>query len=117
MLSGEKILITGPAGQIALPMAASLAAGNEVWGIARFSDAASRERVDALGVTTRACDLGSGDLRGLFDRVTPPAAPRRPAGAGPRLRRCGPGQRRGYGTAPGPLPAGARRARHVDPLG
>src|ERR1700730_5665074 len=70
MLSGEKILITGPAGQIALPRAASLAADNEVWGIARFSDAASRERVDALGVTTRACDLGSGDLSGIPDDFT-----------------------------------------------
>ena len=53
MLSGEKILITGPAGQIAFPLARYLAADNEVWGIARFSEAGSREKVDALGVTTR----------------------------------------------------------------
>ena len=39
VLSGEKILITGPAGQIAFPLARYLAADNEVWGIARFSDA------------------------------------------------------------------------------
>ena len=38
MLSGEKILITGPAGRIAFGIARSLAADNEVWGIARFSD-------------------------------------------------------------------------------
>src|SRR3984893_15667100 len=70
MLSGEKILITGPAGQIALPMAASLAADNAGWGIARFNDAAPRERGDALGATTRACDLGSGDLSGIPDDFT-----------------------------------------------
>ena len=70
MLSGEKILITGPAGQIAFPMTASLAADNEVWGIARFSDATSRERVDALGVTTLARDLGAGELGGLPDDFT-----------------------------------------------
>ena len=61
MLSGEKILITGPAGQIAFPMAQYLAADNEVWGIARFSEAGSRERVEALGVTTRVVDLAVGD--------------------------------------------------------
>ena len=47
MLSDEKILITGPAGQIAFPLAASLARDNDVWGIARFGDAAQRERVEA----------------------------------------------------------------------
>ena len=34
MLTGEKILITGPAGRIAYGLARSLAADNEVWGIA-----------------------------------------------------------------------------------
>ena len=38
MLSGEKVLITGPAGRIAYGIAKTLAADNEVWGIARFSD-------------------------------------------------------------------------------
>jgi nucleoside-diphosphate-sugar epimerase len=70
VLTGEKILITGPAGQIAFPMAASLVADNEVWGIARFADDASRQRVDGLGVTTRACDLGSGDFGDLPDDFT-----------------------------------------------
>ncbi len=44
LLEAQKILITGPAGQIAFPLARRLAAANEVWGIARFSDPASRER-------------------------------------------------------------------------
>ena len=38
MLQGEKILITGPAGQIAFPMTEYLARDNEVWGVARFSE-------------------------------------------------------------------------------
>ena len=70
MLSGEKILITGPAGQIAYPLARYLAADNEVWGIARFGDPSTREEVDALGVTTRACDVGGGDFGDLPDDFT-----------------------------------------------
>ena len=65
MLSGEKILITGPAGRIGHGLTTTLAAENEVWGIARFSDPATRAEIDALGVTTRAVDLGDpalGDL-------------------------------------------------------
>ncbi len=72
MLSGAKILITGPAGQIAFPLTAYLAERNDVWGIARFGDPASRQRVDDLGVTTRAIDLGRGDYGDLpddFDHV------------------------------------------------
>ena len=38
MLSGEKILVTGPAGRIAFGLAQTLCRDNEVWGIARFSD-------------------------------------------------------------------------------
>lgn len=60
MLSDEKILITGPAGLIAYGVAESLVGDNEVWGISRFGDPEARARVDALGVTTRAIDLGSG---------------------------------------------------------
>ena len=65
MLSGEKILITGPAGRIAFGLARSLAADNEVWGIARFSDPASRDKVEALGVTTRTLDIAEGDFDDL----------------------------------------------------
>ena len=70
MLSGEKILITGPAGQIAYPLARVLAADNEVWGIARFGEPETRAKVDALGVTTRACDIASGDFTGVPDDFT-----------------------------------------------
>ena len=69
---GAKILITGPAGQIAFPLAEYLAADNDVWGIARFSDPETREKVEAVGVTTRAVDLATGDFGDLpsdFDHV------------------------------------------------
>jgi nucleoside-diphosphate-sugar epimerase len=65
MLKGEKILVTGPAGRIAFGLARSLVADNEVWGIARFADPATREEVDTLGVTTRAVDIGEGDFKDL----------------------------------------------------
>ncbi len=65
MLSGEKVLITGPAGRIAFGIAKTLAAENDVWGIARFSDPATRAEVEALGVTTRRVDYGDGDFRDL----------------------------------------------------
>ncbi|MGE0878869.1 MAG: NAD-dependent epimerase/dehydratase family protein, partial [Acidimicrobiia bacterium] len=65
MLRDEKILITGAAGQIAFPITEMLAADNEVWGIARFGDPATRAKVDALGVTTRSIDLDSGEFGDL----------------------------------------------------
>jgi nucleoside-diphosphate-sugar epimerase len=70
MLSGEKVLITGPAGRIAYGLAKSLATDNEVWGIARFSDPATREEVDSLGVTTRALDISDGDFGDLPEDFT-----------------------------------------------
>ena len=74
MLSGEKVLITGASGQIALPMARQLAADNEVWGVARFRApqpsvtrgparvADIRSELESAGVTTLALDLAGGDL-------------------------------------------------------
>lgn len=70
MLSGEKILITGPAGQIAFPLTEHLAKDNEVWGIARFGNPDERARVEALGVTTRKVDLGAGEYGDLPDDFT-----------------------------------------------
>lgn len=60
MLHDEKILLTGPAGRIAFPLARTLAAHNEVWGIARFGDPSTRDAVNRIGVTTRALDVVSG---------------------------------------------------------
>ncbi|MBW2268944.1 MAG: NAD(P)-dependent oxidoreductase [Deltaproteobacteria bacterium] len=69
-LQDQKILVTGPAGQIAFPLAARLAKHNEVWGIARFSDAEGRERCEKAGIQTRVVDLAEpswGDLPDDFD--------------------------------------------------
>ena len=71
-LQNQKILVTGPAGQIAFPLAARLAKDNEVWGIARFSDASTRERCEKAGLQTRAVDLAEPDWQDLpqdFDYV------------------------------------------------
>jgi len=65
MLRDQKILLTGPAGQIGFPLAEYLSRDNEVWGISRFGDPDARRRVEALGVTTRAVDLGSGEFGDL----------------------------------------------------
>ncbi|HEX7096806.1 MAG TPA: NAD(P)-dependent oxidoreductase [Acidimicrobiales bacterium] len=69
-LVDEKILVTGPAGQIAAPLCAHLAADNEVWGIARFSVPGSREEVEAMGVKTRVVDLVDADFSELPDDFT-----------------------------------------------
>jgi len=66
-LRGEKILVTGPAGQIAFPLASRLAGDNEVWGIARFDDRRARERVEAAGIHTRVVDLADPDWADLPD--------------------------------------------------
>ena len=72
MLTDEKILVTGPAGQIAFPLAEALARDNEVWGIARFTDAAAREALERDGVRCETVNLASGDFSTLprdFDYV------------------------------------------------
>jgi UDP-glucuronate 4-epimerase len=79
----QKILITGPTGQVALPVALALARENEVWGAARFSDAAARKRLEDAGVHCVAMDLGDGDFAGLpadFDYVLNLAVAKSPDG-------------------------------------
>jgi UDP-glucuronate 4-epimerase len=71
-MRGAKILITGPTGQIATPIALALAAENEVWGIARFTDAAARDALGQAGVRCQTVNLAAGDFTGLptdFDYV------------------------------------------------
>ncbi|MSO58943.1 MAG: NAD(P)-dependent oxidoreductase [Ilumatobacteraceae bacterium] len=70
MLTDEKILITGPAGQIGYPLVQFLAPHNEVWGVARFSEPGSREKVESQGITTRVVDLSAGDYSELPDDFT-----------------------------------------------
>jgi len=69
-IQNEKILITGPTGQIAFPLAVELARNNEVWGIARFKDEAKRQRVEELGIITRAVDLSNPDFHELPEDFT-----------------------------------------------
>lgn len=64
-LTGAKILITGPAGQIAWDLCQRLVGDNEVWGVARFSKEGSREACERIGVHTVAADLIDGDLSEL----------------------------------------------------
>lgn len=61
-LSGAKILVTGPTGQVALPLTLALAADNDVWGVARFTDAAARGRLEDARVTCVAADLATTDF-------------------------------------------------------
>lgn len=71
-MRGSKILITGPTGQVAVPVAKALAADNEVWGIARFTDSAARADLEESGVRCEPVNLASGDFTGLptdFDYV------------------------------------------------
>lgn len=70
MIAGEKILITGVTGMVAAPLAQFLAQSNEVWGIARFRDPATRAPFEAAGITTRAIDIGAGDFSELPDDFT-----------------------------------------------
>jgi nucleoside-diphosphate-sugar epimerase len=65
MLRDRKILVTGPAGQIAFPLARALAKDNEVWGVARFRAPGSREAVEAAGIVARSCDLTTGRFDGV----------------------------------------------------
>jgi len=71
-MRGSKILITGASGQVAVPVAIALAADNEVWGIARFTDASARDRLEKSGVRCEAVNMTAGDFTGLpsdFDYV------------------------------------------------
>ncbi|MGV0794806.1 NAD-dependent epimerase/dehydratase family protein [Mycolicibacterium sp. XJ1819] len=67
-----KVLITGPTGQVAKPVATALAADNEVWGIARFTDPAARADLEKAGVRCETVNLAAGDFSAIpadFDYV------------------------------------------------
>ncbi|HXX91678.1 MAG TPA: NAD(P)-dependent oxidoreductase [Acidimicrobiales bacterium] len=63
---GSTIVVTGVTGQVAEPVALSLAAsGHRVVGAARFRDAESRARLEAAGVECVPVDLVAGDVGAL----------------------------------------------------
>tara|TARA_R110002110_G_scaffold177902_1_gene382585 strand:- start:22791 stop:23723 length:933 start_codon:yes stop_codon:yes gene_type:complete len=72
-IAGSKILITGPTGQVAAPVIAAWAGQAELTALARFSDPAAREALEAQGVRCLQADLADPDaLAGLpadFDYV------------------------------------------------
>lgn len=70
MIRGEKILVTGVHGAVAFPLASALAADNEVWGVARFTDPATRTKVEAAGITAYAADTAADELHDLPDDFT-----------------------------------------------
>ena len=71
-LREQKILVTGVTGQVAGPVARSLAGANEVWGTARFQDSDKRRQLEAFGIRCEPSDFDSGDFSALpqdFDYV------------------------------------------------
>ena len=70
MLKNEKILITGPASQVAFPIARELAKSNRVYGLARFSNAKDRANLEAVGVKCVAADLAQDSFEQVPDDFT-----------------------------------------------
>ncbi len=64
-LLGQKIAITGLTGQVAGPVATALAADNEVYGLARFSNPTRRDELTDAGVRCITADLAAGDFGAL----------------------------------------------------
>jgi UDP-glucuronate 4-epimerase len=67
MLRNEKILVTGPTSQVALPLVQALASDNEVHGLARFSHTEDRRQLEALGVRCIALDMATDDFGAVPD--------------------------------------------------
>ena len=61
-LEGRKLLLTGPTGVLGSNIARRLAASNDVWAIARFSDPSARSALEAAGVSCVHVDLDRPDF-------------------------------------------------------
>lgn len=68
-LTGSTILVTGVTGQVATPLAMTLAKTATVIGAARFSNPAKRADLTASGVTCVTIDLESGDVASIPDGI------------------------------------------------
>lgn len=66
-LDGSRILVAGCTGQVGFVVARELARRCRVHGLARFGDAASRARLEEVGVEPVAADLADSDLGHLPD--------------------------------------------------
>lgn len=80
-MQGKKILVTGPTGQVAGPVALTLAKDNEVWATARFSEPAKKAPFEKAGIRCVPSDLEKGDFSEIprdFDYVLNFAVARTP---------------------------------------
>ncbi|WP_097870252.1 NAD-dependent epimerase/dehydratase family protein [Streptomyces sp. rh34] len=72
-MNGKKVLVTGGTGQVARPVAESLAEHNDVWCLGRFGAPGVERELNEKGITTWQWDMDdlSGDaLKGLPDDFT-----------------------------------------------
>lgn len=60
-LTGKKLLITGPTGQVALPVVEAFAKIADVYALARFKQSEDREKIEALSAKVLAADLADPD--------------------------------------------------------
>lgn len=60
-LSGSKLLITGPTGQVALPVVEHFAQIADVHALARFNKAEDRQKIEAMGASVIAADLADAE--------------------------------------------------------
>ena len=80
-MKNQKILVTGPTGQVAGPIVTHLAQDNEVWATDRFTDESKKVGFEAKGITCVKSDLGEGNFSELpedFDYVLHFACSRSP---------------------------------------
>ena len=68
-LSGKRVLVTGASGLVALPVAVELAKNNEVFAVARYSNADQKRLVEASGAKAIAFDMAEEDLSPLPKEV------------------------------------------------
>ena len=69
-LRGSKLLITGPTGQVALPVVEHFANIADVYALARFSKKEDRERIQAMGARVIVADLAKPDtLAGIPEDI------------------------------------------------
>ncbi|HET6964907.1 MAG TPA: NAD(P)-dependent oxidoreductase [Acidimicrobiales bacterium] len=61
-LSGQRVVVLGATGMVATPVVHTLAADNEVWGVARFNNQAAKSALEDAGVHTVTLDLDDPDV-------------------------------------------------------
>jgi len=85
MLEGQRILVTGPTGQVARPLTEKLNEKNEVWAAARFSDPQAKAELEAAGIKTCPSSLSQTQVRQPFEFLaSSDGAARRPSESRPR---------------------------------